>query len=104
MTQTSPLPERIRALPKSPGNIEDAYRLAADGCDVLFVHAPAGTAIGMHTHDTHNVSVIISGAVTVTVDGEERTFRPGQWYETAAGEPHAVRFDADTVQVELRFS
>jgi quercetin dioxygenase-like cupin family protein len=40
----------------------------------------------------------------VTVDGETRTYGPGEWYETAAGEEHAVRFDVDTVQIELRFA
>lgn len=103
MDKVSPLPARIRALPTMPGHLDDAFRLAADGCDVLFVHAPAGASIPAHTHDSDNLSVVVSGEMIVTVDGEDRTYRPGQWYETAAGQPHAVRFEADTVQVELRF-
>jgi hypothetical protein len=45
----------------------------------------------------------VSGETIVTVDGEEQRYGPGTWYETSANQPHAVRFDVDTTQVELRF-
>lgn len=103
MDEAHALPSRIKALPKRQGLLE-AFTLAAEGCDVLFVEGPAGTSLPSHTHDTDNVTAILSGAAIVTVDGQERRYAPGEWYETAAQEPHAVRFDADTVQVELRFT
>jgi hypothetical protein len=47
----------------------------------------------------------LSGEAIVAVDGQqERRFGPGEWYETAAFEPHAVRFDTRTVHIELRFT
>jgi quercetin dioxygenase-like cupin family protein len=103
MDEAKALPGRIKALPKRPGLIE-AFTLAAEGCDVLFVEGSAGEALPSHTHDTDNVTAILSGEVSVTVHGQERRYGPGEWYETAALEPHAVRFDADTVQIELRFA
>ncbi len=37
-------PDKIRALPLYDGRF-DAYKLAADGCDVLFASYPANTVI-----------------------------------------------------------
>jgi quercetin dioxygenase-like cupin family protein len=98
----SPFPPRIAALPTHQGRV-DAFKLAADGCDVLFVEAPAGTSLPSHTHDTDNATLIVSGEAIITIDGDERRYGSGTWYTTSAGEPHAVRFDVDTVHVEWRF-
>jgi quercetin dioxygenase-like cupin family protein len=96
------LPPRIRELPQM-GNHIPAHFLSAPGCDVLFVPCPAGTELPPHSHDTDNLGVILSGEAIVTSGGETRPYGPGEWYATAAGEEHAVRFEVDTVQIELRF-
>jgi hypothetical protein len=41
--------------------------------------------------------------VLISEDGEEQRFGPGDWYQTNPGQTHAIRFEADTVQIELRF-
>jgi quercetin dioxygenase-like cupin family protein len=97
------LPSRIRQLPRR-GTEVPAYWVSAPGCDVLFVAAPAGTGVPPHVHDTDNVTVIVSGAAVVTTDAGEHRYEAGQWYQTNADEKHSVRFDSDTVQVELRFA
>lgn len=102
MNESDLLPRRITALPRSQGLL-GAFRLAADGCDVLFVSAPAGTDLPSHDHDTDNLGVVITGEVVVTAEGKEQRYGPGEWYEVLAGQQHAVRFDVDTVQLELRF-
>jgi quercetin dioxygenase-like cupin family protein len=99
----STLPARIRQLPRQGGAIP-RYTLSAPGCDVLFVVGLAGAGVPLHVHDTDNVTVVVSGETTVTDDFGERRYGPGEWYETHANEQHSVRFDSDTVQVELRFS
>jgi quercetin dioxygenase-like cupin family protein len=96
------LPERIRALDGFSGRL-DGFQLAADGCLVLFVAARAGAEIGAHTHDTENVSVILSGEMVALEGGDEHRYGPGDWYRTAPGTEHALRFPEDTVQVEFRF-
>jgi hypothetical protein len=56
-------------------------------------------------HDTDNATVVVSGSTVLTTEhGGEQRFGPGEWYETSAFEEHAVRFEVDTVQVELRFA
>jgi quercetin dioxygenase-like cupin family protein len=95
-------PDRILQLPPFEGPFA-AHRLAAASCDVLFASYPAGTVIAPHTHETHNVGVITEGELIMTVDGNERRYRPGQWYELAPGAVHAARFETATSEIELWF-
>ena len=95
-------PELIRGLPEFDGPF-DAYRLAAEGCEVLFASYPAGTVIEPHTHPTRNVGVILEGELRLTIGGEERRFGPGDWYEVDAEQEHAARFEVDTSEVEFWF-
>lgn len=99
------LPARITTLPEHAGRQPIvSHRLAAPGCDVLFIFAPAGAGVPMHYHDTDNVTVVVRGETIVSGTGGTLRCGPGEWYETTAGEPHAVHFDVDTVQIELRFA
>ena len=97
------LPELVRALPRR-GTVVPAHCLDTPACSVLFATAGAGSRLPMHTHETDNATVVISGSTVVTTPHGERRVGPGEWYETRANEPHGVRFDVDTVQVELRFA
>ena len=97
------LPPRIRALPDFDGPF-DAFRLAADGADVLFATYPAGTTIDPHHHETDNVGVIIRGELILTVDGEDSRYGPGDWYHVSPGRTHAAQFDQDTAEIEFWFS
>jgi quercetin dioxygenase-like cupin family protein len=98
-----PFPSLISRLPAFDGPF-DAHRLAADGCEVLFASYPAGTVIAPHAHETHNVGVITAGELILTVDGEERRYGPGDWYEVGPDVEHAARFDTETSEIELWFA
>ncbi len=95
-------PQRIRSLPPFAGPF-DAFRLAAEGCEVLFASYPAGTEIEPHTHETENCGVVTEGELVLIVDGVERRLGPGQWYRLAPGEVHAARFEVATSEVEFWF-
>lgn len=69
-------PEQIRALPKFEGPF-DAYKLAAQDCDVLFASYPAGTAIDPHIHETENVGVITQGELILIMDGKTERISAG---------------------------
>lgn len=99
----SSFPDRIRALEPFDGPF-DAHRLPAEGCDVLLATYPAGTVIEPHVHDTHNVGVITAGELILVVDGRERRFGPGDWYEVGAGVTHAARFERDSAEIEFWFT
>jgi len=96
-------PAKIRSLPPFDGPF-DAYRLAAEGCDVLFASYPAGTVIEPHTHETENVGVITSGTLILETEAGERRISAGQWYQLRPGESHWARFEVDTSEIEFWFS
>jgi len=95
-------PDLVRNLPEFDGPF-DAFRLAAEGCEVLFASYPAGTTIEPHTHPTENVGVITQGELILTRGGEETRYGPGDWYHVDANEEHAARFEVDTSEVEFWF-
>ncbi|MEL7022955.1 MAG: cupin domain-containing protein [Pseudomonadota bacterium] len=95
-------PERIRTLPLFDGQF-DAYRLSAEGADVLFATYPAGTVIESHTHDTDNYGVITRGELILTLPNQEARFATGSWYHVPAHTPHSARFLVDTEEIEFWF-
>lgn len=95
-------PQQLLALPKFDGPF-DAYKLAAQSCDVLFASYPAGTDIPSHTHDTDNVGVITQGELILIMDGEEKHYKPGDWYHVPAQAVHAARFEQETSEIEFWF-
>ena len=98
----SDFPAQICHLPKFDGPF-DAFKLAGEGCDVLFASYPASTTIPMHNHATANVGVITRGELILLMGGTERRFRPGDWYQVPAGALHAARFEVATSEIEFWF-
>lgn len=95
-------PEKIRMLEPYSERF-DAFRLRAEGADVLFATYPAGTTIEPHDHDTENHGVITKGELILLRDGVEERYGPGEWYSLDAGEEHAARFEVETEEIELWF-
>lgn len=95
-------PALIRALEPFSERF-DAFRLCAEGADVLFAVYPAGTEIEAHDHETENLGVVTRGELILIRDGGEERFGPGDWYHLAARERHAARFEVDTEEIEFWF-
>ncbi len=95
-------PDLIRALPEFEGPL-DAYKLVAQGCDVLFASYPAGTVIDPHTHESENIGVITEGELLLIIDDVEHRYAPGDWYHVSARQVHAARFEVDTSEIEFWF-
>lgn len=98
----SHFPGRIRGLPPFEGPF-DAFRLAAEDCEVLFASYPAGTQISEHSHDTENCGVITRGELFLITQDAEQRIGPGQWYHLEPGQVHAARFEVDTSEIEFWF-
>ena len=101
-TQSPHFPPEIEALPEFYGPF-DAYRLQAEGCEVLFATYPAGTTIAPHTHGTNNVGVITKGQLILTIGDDVSTHEAGEWYHVPAGVEHAARFETDSAEIEFWF-
>ncbi|MEM7501560.1 MAG: cupin domain-containing protein [Pseudomonadota bacterium] len=98
----SHFPDLIRRLSEFDGPF-DAFRLPAEGCEVLFASYPAGTQIDVHTHPTRNVGVITEGELILTIDGHRTRYGVGDWYSVDANEEHAAEFKVATSEIEFWF-
>ena len=99
---TDHFPDKIQALPPYEGPFR-AFRLAADGCQVLFASYPAGTTVEPHSHDTENCGVVTQGELILATNGSEHRLGPGDWYYLPVGQVHAARFEVATSEVEFWF-
>ncbi len=95
-------PDKIKQLPLYDGRF-DAYKLKAEGSDVLFASYSAGTSISPHTHDTDNHGVITRGELKLNVNGKEKIIRVGEWYHVPANTIHSAEFDVETDEIEFWF-
>ncbi|MDX1460071.1 MAG: cupin domain-containing protein [Xanthomonadales bacterium] len=102
MPRIGKYPDRFRQLPEHDGRF-DAYRLSADGVEVLFASYPADTSIPPHCHDTDNYGVITRGELILTLDGQTHRYGPGDWYHVPANAQHSARFETDTDEIEFWF-
>lgn len=96
-------PNRIKQLPVFDGRF-DAYKLAAEGGDVLFASYPAGTRIPPHKHDTDNYGVITRGELLLSMNGMQQRYGVGDWYHVPANTVHAAAFDQETDEIEFWFT
>jgi quercetin dioxygenase-like cupin family protein len=101
MTQPN-FPDKIKSLTPFSGRF-DAYTLTADGCKIFFAHYPAATKIEPHKHETDNYGIIIQGELFLTIAGEEKRFRTGEWYYVPAYTEHSARFEELTSEIEFWF-
>lgn len=95
-------PERIHSLPKFAGPF-DAFQIKNPNVDVLLASYPAGTEIKPHTHETENCGVITQGELILILDGQEQSFKTGEWYHLPPQTVHAARFEVDTSEIEFWF-
>ena len=98
----SAFPDRIRNLSPFEGPFE-AFRLTAEGCEVLFASYPAGTVIDPHTHESENCGVITRGELILIKAGVEERYGPGDWYHLGPNVEHAARFDVESAEIEFWF-
>jgi quercetin dioxygenase-like cupin family protein len=96
-------PDKFRSLPLYDGRF-DAFKLAAEGADVLLASYTAGTHIAEHQHDTDNYGVIIRGELQLTINGKTTRHGCGDWYHVPAFVPHAATFDVETDEIEFWFN
>ncbi|MEM9975701.1 MAG: cupin domain-containing protein [Pseudomonadota bacterium] len=53
-----------------------------------------------HSHGAQ-WGTVIAGSVTLTMNGETRTYRPGECYDIPAGAEHAVEVPAGTIAFDI---
>ena len=99
-------PDEIKDLPNFWGD-EDAQvsnitgLKAENGWQILFSNYDAGFALGEHTHDTENLGVVLEGELHFTLNGETKSYGPGDWYRVPAGAPHAASYPVASRSIDI---
>ncbi len=71
---------------------EAVTRLKGEGFAKVYVwkDAPFST-YATHTHQSASAHIIISGEITIEMDGSAKTYKRGDRIDVPAGKPHSAR-------------
>ena len=64
---------------------------------VTFIDLKAGSAVPLHSHPHEQITVMVSGEMVYTVDGEEQTVVAGDVVLIPSGVRHGVKVIVDSV-------
>jgi quercetin dioxygenase-like cupin family protein len=95
-------PEVFQQLPAFKSRF-DAFQMNGENCKILFATYPPNTDIDAHTHDTFNWGLITRGAMHLTVEGVEKTYSVGEWFNVPLEANHSARCDEATEVIEFWF-
>ena len=60
--------------------------------EFVLVEWPANGGLAEHTHPFEARALILSGEITLRVEGRETRYRPGETFHLAHGQPHEERY------------
>ena len=66
--------------------------------EFVLVEWPADGMAPLHSHPFEARALILSGEITLLVDGSEHRFRPGEVFHLALGQPHEERYGPSGVR------
>ena len=99
-------PPELEALPKFWGD-EDAkvYDITAlkaeNGWQILFSNYEAGFSLDEHAHESENLGVVLEGELQFTLNGETKSYGPGEWYRVPKGAPHRASYPVATRSIDI---
>jgi quercetin dioxygenase-like cupin family protein len=70
---------------------------AQPGLFTIRLKLPAGAKVARHTHPRPERVTVLSGKVTVRIDGKSTTFRTGGFYVNPPAVPHSLEIREETV-------
>lgn len=96
MAHTS-IPDLLAQVSIQPGAVVSKVVHRGHGLDVTVFGFDAGEGLTEHTASRTAVVQLLSGRLTVTVDGDPVEMTPGGWLVMEAGAPHALLAGEPTV-------
>ena len=63
------------------------------GASRFFLRYPAGLVTPRHHHTARHHVTLVSGRLTLSVDGVDHALAPGSWFELAPGAPHVAKVE-----------
>lgn len=65
------------------------------GASRFFLKYPAGLVTPKHHHDTDHYGTVVSGRITLTVDGKDHALGPGDYFALTNKVPHAAKVEGN---------
>ena len=97
------LPDFIMALPKLdlpfPDDRVESRAMRTDDALLVFLIFHEDTEIPPHSHGAQ-WGTILQGELVLTMNGEARTYRPGESWIIPAGVEHAARLRAGSITID----
>ena len=96
------LPSFLEKLPQARMSFPGARGWISQSADhqVVFLSFPAGAKAAPHTHGAQ-WGVVLAGEMLLTIDGETRRYRTGDWHHVPSGVVHSAEFPADTLLMDV---
>lgn len=69
------------------------------GASRFFLKYPAGFVTPLHHHTTDHYITLVSGSITLTVDGKDYKLGPGSYFELKQKKPHAAKVEGSEAAV-----
>ncbi len=95
-------PEDILGLPRVEIPVSGAggYSLRNREKQVLFMMFPEGASVPDHSHSTQT-GLVVSGEMTLEIEGKTEYFQSGDVYSIPAGTRHRTYFSRDTYLIDM---
>lgn len=87
---------------KDMGNGVSAAPVSGDmdkGASRFFLKYPVGLVTPKHHHDADHYVTVISGTITLTVDGKDHKLGPGAYFALTHKAPHAAKVEGNEAAV-----
>lgn len=88
-------PKIVRSLPEADAPFRNisVWLLQGPTASAIFVQAQRDSEVPEHAHGSQ-WGVVVSGELILTIDGNTKTYRPGEEYFIPAGTPHSAKLRA----------
>ena len=65
------------------------------GSSRFFLKYPVGLVTPLHHHTADHYVTVVSGTITLTVDGKDHKLGPGSYFELTQKKPHAAKVEGN---------
>jgi len=65
------------------------------GASRFFLKYPVGLVTPMHHHTADHYVTVVSGTITLTVDGKDHKLGPGSYFELTQKKPHVAKVEGN---------
>jgi len=98
----TPFPEMIQGLPEADIPFEGirAWLLQGEHSQLAFFDIGAGMKVPPHSHSAQ-WGIMIEGEMTLTIGGQPRLVRKGDWYYIPAGVEHSATFKVRAQLIDM---